>query len=93
MYEVFFEERPLIPVGHFHEICFEEVEADPVAQIRKLYEALDLPNFRQVEPVLRRSLESLSDYKKNILPELSPTLRNQIAGEWRRCFEEWGYPV
>ena len=22
-----------------------------------------------------------------------PDLRERIAGEWRRCFEEWGYPV
>jgi omega-hydroxy-beta-dihydromenaquinone-9 sulfotransferase len=93
MYEVYFEERQLIPVGHFHEICFEELEAEPVAQMRKLYEALDLPDFRHVEPVLRRYLESLSDYKKNTLPELSPDLQKQIAGEWRRCFEKWGYPV
>jgi hypothetical protein len=38
-------------------------------------------------------VESLSGYKKNTLPELSPDLRERIATEWRRCFEEWDYPV
>jgi hypothetical protein len=91
VYDVFFEERGLIPKGNFHDIGFEALEADPVGQVRSIYEALALPDFRQVEPTLRRYLESLSGYKKNTLPELPPDLRGRIAGEWRRCFEEWGY--
>jgi len=82
VYDVFFEERGLIPKGHFHEIGFEALEADPIGQVRGIYEALALPDFRQVEPVLRRYVESLSGYKKNTLPELPPDLRERIAGEW-----------
>ncbi len=93
VYDAFFEERGLIPKGHFHEIGFEALEADPIGQLRSIYEALALPDFRQVEPTLRRYVESLSGYQKNTLPELPPDLRVRIAGEWRRCFEEWGYPV
>lgn len=91
VYDVFFEERGLIPKGHFHEIGFEALEAEPIGQVRGIYEALDLPDFRQLEPALRRYVESLSDYKKNTLPELAPDLRERIAEEWRRCFEAWGY--
>jgi hypothetical protein len=61
--------------------------------VRGIYEALALPDFQQVQPALWRYVESLSGYKKNTLPELPPDLRERIAGEWRRCFEEWGYPV
>jgi hypothetical protein len=93
MYEVFFEERPLVRAGRFHEVRFEELEAEPMAQVRKLYEALDLPDFRHVEPVLRRDVDSLAGFKKNTLPELAPEVRERIGNEWRRCFEEWGYPV
>jgi omega-hydroxy-beta-dihydromenaquinone-9 sulfotransferase len=93
VYDAFFEERGLIPKGHFHEIGFEALEADPIGQVRGIYEALNLPDFRHVEPVLRRYVESLSGYKKNTLSELPPDLRERIAGEWRRCFEEWGYPM
>ena len=91
VYDVFFEERRLIPKGHFHEIGFEALEADAIGQVRGIYEALALPDFRQVELALRRYVESLSGYKKNTLPELPPYLRERIAGEWRQCFEEWGY--
>jgi hypothetical protein len=91
VYEAFFEERGLIPKGHFHEIGFEALEADPIGQVRGIYEALALPDFRQVEPALRRYVASLSGYKKNTLPELPAELRSRVAREWRRCFDEWGY--
>lgn len=91
MYEVFFDERPLIPPERFYEIGFEELEANPIAALRKLYEALALPDFGHVEPALRRYVQLLSGYKKNVLPELSAGLRQRIGTEWRRCFEKWGY--
>ena len=61
---MFFEERGLIPKGRFHEIGFEALEADPIGQVRGVYEALALPEFRQAEPALRRYVESLSGYKR-----------------------------
>jgi hypothetical protein len=93
LYAAFFEERCLIAAGHFHELGFEALEKDPVGEMRKLYEALGLPKFAKVEQTLRTYVDSLSGYRKNIFPELAPDVRHRIASEWRKCFEEWGYPV
>jgi hypothetical protein len=93
VYDVFFEERGLIPKGHFHEIGFEALEADPVGQVRGLYEALALPDFGHVEPALHHYLGTVTGYQKNTFPELPPALRARVAKEWRRCFEEWHYPT
>lgn len=93
MYDVFFEERSLIPPGHYHEIGFEDLEAEPIPQVRRLYESLGLPDFESIEPVMRRYLQSLRNYRKNALPKLCPKLREEIAARWRPCFEEWGYPT
>ena len=93
LYDAFFEELGLIAAGHFHERNFEALEKDPVGEIRKLYEALGLPEFGKVEPILRAYVGSVSGYRKNTFPELAPDVRQQIASEWRRGFEEWGYPV
>jgi hypothetical protein len=93
LYDAFFEERGLIPAGRIHEMSFQELEKEPLGEMRKLYEALDLPEFAKVEPALRTYLDSLSGYRKNVFRELAPELRGRIAGEWRRCFEEWGYPM
>src|SRR6516164_3056635 len=56
VFKVFFEDRSLIPPGHFHEMRFEELEKDPIRQLRTLYDRLDLPDFSPVESVLREYL-------------------------------------
>jgi omega-hydroxy-beta-dihydromenaquinone-9 sulfotransferase len=93
VYDAFFEERGLIPKGHFHEVSFEALEADPIGQVRGTYEALALPNFGHIEAALRGYLHSIEGYKKNTLPDLPTEVRLRIEKEWRRCFDEWGYPV
>jgi omega-hydroxy-beta-dihydromenaquinone-9 sulfotransferase len=91
VYDAFFEECGLIPKGHFHEVGFEELEADPTQQVQGIYEALALPDFKTVLPRLQRYVVSLASYKKNVLPDLPAELQARIAREWRRSFEEWGY--
>lgn len=93
MYEAFLEEKKLIPNGSFHELSFEDLEADPVLQIRRVYETLDLPDFQIVEPEIRRYVGTLAGYRKNEFPELSAHLKARIAQEWGFCFQEWGYDV
>jgi hypothetical protein len=91
LYDAFFEERGLIPAGHFHEVGFERLEADPIGEVGRIYEALGLPDFSHVEPALRRYVDSIAGYRKNASPPLSDELRRRIVAEWRPCFEEWGY--
>lgn len=93
LYDAFFEERGLIGAGQFHEVAYEELERAPVSEMRKLYEALSLPDFARVEPTLRTYLETQSGYRKNVFGELATDVRRRIASEWSRCFEEWGYSV
>lgn len=93
MYDAFLEERGLIPAGQFHEVGFEELEKDPVGQVRRVYDALGLPAFAEVEPAVRRYTGSIAGYKKNEFSDLPADLRVRIASSWRRCFEEWDYPI
>jgi hypothetical protein len=93
MYDQFFAERPLIPAGRYHEVAFEDLERDPVGQLREIYAKLDLPDFGEIETPMRQYVASLSVYRKNEYPELPATLRSQIGSAWRRSFEEWGYAL
>jgi hypothetical protein len=93
MYDAFFEERGLIPAGQFREVAFEELEKDPVVQVRRVYEALNLPAFGEGEPALRNYVDSVAGYQKNDFPDLPAGVRGRVAASWRRCFEEWGYPA
>ncbi len=93
MYDAYFEERGLIPSGRLVEIGFEDLETDPIGQLRHVYENLGLPDFGTAEPALLRYLASVAGYKKNSFSEIPPAVRDRIAKEWRPCFEAWGYPV
>lgn len=91
MYDAFFEERALIPPGRFHEVGFEDLERDPIGQLRALYETLSLAWPADFEPRLRAYLDSLRGYRKNAFSELAPSTRRQIADRWQRGFDAWGY--
>jgi omega-hydroxy-beta-dihydromenaquinone-9 sulfotransferase len=91
MYDVYFADRTRIPRGQFHEICFDDLEADPIGQLRETYQALGLPSFEDFRPRLEQYVSSLGDYRKNEFPDVSPRLRARIYRAWHRCFEEWGY--
>ena len=91
LYDAFFEERSLISVGRYHDVRFEELERDPLGQVELLYEKLRLPGFAAMGPALEKYVAGLAGYRKNTLPDLAPGLRERVAREWRRSFEEWGY--
>jgi len=91
MYDVFFEERCLIPPGHFHEVSFEELERDPVGQIQHVYDRLGLPDFAETRPAVESYIQSIGGYQKNQFPQLNEQLRQRIANEWQTCFQQWGY--
>lgn len=91
LFDAYFEDRKLIPAGRLHELSFEQLEANTVDQMRQLYDALRLPSFDEFEPVLRAYRDSLRGYKKNRHKPLSSKAKQQVAIEWSRLFDEWGY--
>src|SRR5688500_16941681 len=93
MHDAFFEERDLIPPGQYHEVRFEELEADPIGQMQRVYDALGLGEFSQARPALERYMDRVGGYRKNEFPELPAALRQRIADAWRPSFEQWGYAL
>jgi hypothetical protein len=91
MFDAFFEEKALIPEGRFHEIRFEDLEQDPVGQVRATYERLGLDGFSAFLPRLEQYVDSLAGYRRNLFADLPPELRRGVARAWQRSFDAWGY--
>lgn len=91
MYDAFFEDRSLIPTGNYAEVAFEQLERDPIGEIRKIYQTLNLPDFAVFEPTLRKYVNSLAGYQKNTFPNLDPNFKTCLHREWHKCFDEWSY--
>jgi hypothetical protein len=91
MYDAFFEERSLIPEGRLHELSFEELEKDPVGQVKRIYDGLGMPGFDAMRMSLQHYVDANAAYQKNAYTDLPPSLRREISRAWQRSFEEWGY--
>jgi hypothetical protein len=91
MMQRFLEDRAMIPPGNLVEVRFEDLERDPLSELRRVYESLDLPGFAQAEPALRTYVESQRTYKKNRLA-LSPENRRLVTERWAFAFRAFGYP-
>lgn len=93
MYDAFFADRDLIPDGHFHELRYDALTADPIGQVAGIYQALGLSGFDSFKPRLQTYVDSLKGYEKNRFDTLSPDDRAMVAHHWHRSFDTWGYPV
>lgn len=91
MYDAYFSQRDLIPAGNLVDIKFEEMEKDPLQQMRLIYEQLHLPGFQEALPSFTHYMDQVSDYKKNTHKPIPEPLQQEITAHWQRCFAEWGY--
>ena len=93
MFDAFFADRPLIPAGRFHEMRFDDLAQNPLEEIRRMYDALDLPGFVQAEAKYAAYIATLQDYEKNRFLPLPRETRQLVNTAWRRSFETWDYPM
>ena len=93
IYDSFLAERELIPEGQFHEVAYDDVVADPLGQVRVIYERFRLSGYERIRPELERYVASLGDYRRNPHTELPSAQRDQVRSAWRKSFEVWDYPA
>ena len=83
--------KHLIPAGQLHEVRFEDLEADPLGQIKLVYEKLGLTGWPLVEPQIQQQLPELLKYKKNKF-EMAEALMRRVYEAWKPSFDLYGYP-
>ena len=79
-----------LPSGRFHDLAFEAFEADPMREIVRLHEDLDLPGFAANRAAFAAYLESVADYKKRHHRYEHVRLR-ATGGALAPWIERWGY--
>jgi hypothetical protein len=87
----YLSERSLIPDGQLVEIAFSELDADPLATMKKIYSQLGLKGFEEVVPPMKEYLDSVRNYKRNTYRPLPKRLLNRIQSEWDFWYKEFGY--
>jgi hypothetical protein len=90
MYAAFEDARPRLPADRFYEVRYEDLVLDPVGQLRRIYEKLNLGDFSAAEPGVRRYLEEVGNYQTNRY-QISPELKAEIRRRWAGYVERYGY--
>jgi hydrogenase maturation factor HypE len=81
----------LIPEGNLIEIAYKDLSEKPYETVKKIYDTLSLPDFKEVEPAIKKHLEEVKNYKKNVFKELSPEQKTRVRKELDFYFREFGY--
>lgn len=89
--ETYERTKHLVPEGRLHEIRFEDLEADPLGQMQRVYQSLSLGGWDQVEPAIRAELPALNRYRKNEFSMDEATMR-RVYDRLKRSFDLYGYP-
>ena len=85
------QSKPLLAANRFHELCYEDLIADPIGQMRLLYERLELGGFEDYLPRLKTYLDAQAGYTTNRYPDLSSELRAEIERRWGHVIRQYGY--
>ncbi len=89
---LYYRDKSLIPDGDLHEIRFEDLEADPMAELNTLYKELDLHGFNEFSPRARHYLKNLANYRKNE-HSLDPGSVRLVNEYWADSFKLHGYEM
>jgi hypothetical protein len=71
-------------------VKYEDLEKEPLAQLRKVYETLSLPGFAEAEPAMHAYLDSIAGYQKNP-QKMDDNVITKVNEHWQFAFDEWGY--
>jgi hypothetical protein len=71
-------------------VRYEDLVADPIGQMARLYAELDLGDFNQVRPRLEQYAKSVAGHKRNRF-RLSPAQKQRVDGAWRDAIQIKGY--
>ncbi len=88
--QAYLRDRALIPPENLVEIRFENLEANPLGEMEKIYQTLKIGDFSLAKPIMESYLNKLSEYRKNRYAT-SDTAVKIVNDHWRFAVDEWGY--
>ena len=90
MMDCYQEDKKLIPGGHLVEVKFEDFEKNPLEELRRIYQSLELEGFEDNKPAFQLYIESQQAYQKNKY-SLSPEKISRIKKSWSEDIQRWKY--
>jgi hypothetical protein len=90
LYRDFAKARDALPSDQFCELRYEDLVADPLAELERVYERLQLGGFDEARPHFAAYLASVGNYRPS-RQMVAPDLHNEVRRRWAPFFETYGY--
>lgn len=90
MYTRLEEGRQLVEPERFHELKYEDLVSDPVGEVRKVYDRLQLGEFERVQPRLEAYWTANQKYQTNRY-RLTPEQKTIVTQRWGDVIRRYGY--
>ncbi len=84
------KDKSVVPVENFYELKFEDLEADPVAEFRKIYSRFQMPFDDALSQKIQSFIDSLKDYRKNVF-HLSDDDKEMIHNQVHQHMQNFNY--
>jgi hypothetical protein len=90
MYRGLGEQRQRLDADAIYDLRYEDLVADPVSEVGRIYDALGLGDYGQVRAAIAAFADEHKEYKAN-KHELDEELKARIRQRWAEYFERYGY--
>jgi omega-hydroxy-beta-dihydromenaquinone-9 sulfotransferase len=76
--------------GTVSRVRYEDLVADPLGQVKRIYSELKLTGFEDAQPALEQHVASVSDHQRNRFV-LSPAQKDAVDERWGSLIRDKGY--
>ena len=90
LYRDFAQARDAIPPDQFCELRYEDLIADPLAQLQRVYDQLQLGHFEEAGPHFVTHLAAVRNYQPS-RHHVAADLHREVRRRWAPFFETYGY--
>lgn len=90
MYSAYFQQRDEIPPNQLVEVRFEDLVSDPMEEMNRVYDRLELGEYDSVRPEIADYFERKKDHQTNPF-SLDPVLKMEIDNNWHEYMDAFDY--
>ena len=91
MYRGFESQRSGLAANQLIDVRYEDLVADPMGQIERIYHQLEIGGLDTVHDRLAEFIGQRKDYQPNRHEELEPEIRTAIRQRWAGYIDKYGY--
>lgn len=90
MYSAYHQQRSSIPPENLIEIRFEDLVAEPLSEMQRVYEHLRLGEYQQIEPEIKSYFDRKKSHQRNKF-SIDDGLRMEVDARWPMYMQMFGY--